>query len=57
MNNSKIAPLNTYAKSKFKVEEICKNFKNFPILVTRPFNYTGVDQGVRFFNSKNSSSF
>lgn len=50
--SSKIAPLNDYGKSKFEVEEICKTFKNFPILITRPFNYTGVSQGLNFIIPK-----
>ncbi len=50
--NSRIAPLNDYGKSKFEVEEICKNFKNFPILITRPFNYTGLNQGLNFIIPK-----
>lgn len=50
--NSKIAPSNDYGKSKLKVEEICKTFQKFPILITRPFNYTGVDQGLNFIIPK-----
>jgi len=49
---SRIAPRSIYAKSKLEVEKLCKNFTSFPILITRPFNYTGVDQQSSFLVPK-----
>lgn len=49
---SRIAPRSIYAKSKLEVEKLCKNITSFPILITRPFNYTGVDQQLNFLIPK-----
>lgn len=49
---SNIEPSNIYGKSKLEVERLCKTFKNFPILITRPFNYTGVGQNIGFLVPK-----
>lgn len=50
--NSKIDPSNIYGQSKLEVEKLCKIYKNFPILVSRPFNYTGVGQSETFLIPK-----
>ncbi len=50
--NSKIDPSNIYGKSKLAVENLCKIYRNFQILVTRPFNYTGVGQSETFLIPK-----
>lgn len=42
---SKVHPMNHYAVSKFGMEKLISLYrKSFPIIVTRPFNYTGVGQ-------------
>ena len=50
--SSKLKPLNAYGKSKLEMENLCADFQNLPILITRPFNYTGCDQGVDFLIPK-----
>lgn len=45
-----IRPASLYAKSKFMSELIAEFYnEEFPILITRPFNYTGVGQNERNF--------
>lgn len=43
------APVNHYAVSKLAMEHLVRTrFERLPIIVTRPFNYTGVGQGEQF---------
>jgi len=43
------APISHYANSKLSMEFTARNyFDRLNILITRPFNYTGVGQGVQF---------
>jgi len=50
--NSKLDPLNAYGKSKLEMENLCEDFQNLSILITRPFNYTGSDQELSFLIPK-----
>lgn len=46
-------PINHYGLSKFALEQIAKNFfDKFDIIITRPFNYTGIYQNNRFLIPK-----
>jgi len=46
-------PVNHYGCSKFVMEQICSNYFNkFDIIITRPFNYTGVGQESHFLIPK-----
>ncbi len=49
-------PLSPYAKSKWEMEKIAKEY-DFNILITRPFNYTGVGQNSNFLIPKIVSHF
>lgn len=41
---SEIAPNSDYANSKALAEEVCSQFTDIPLVITRPFNYTGRGQ-------------
>lgn len=56
--NSEMQPMNHYALSKLAMEVLVKKwFAKFPILVTRPFNYTGPGQSESFVFAKIVAAF
>lgn len=56
--DSHLDPFNDYGKSKLEMEQVSKNFDNFfKIIITRPFNYTGVGQSKNFIVPKLVKSF
>lgn len=47
--SSTLAPTNHYAVSKLAMEHLARTYQSkFPLIITRPFNYTGVGHDSRF---------
>tara|TARA_B100000989_G_C19497980_1_gene452960 strand:- start:581 stop:1441 length:861 start_codon:yes stop_codon:yes gene_type:complete len=51
-------PISHYGNSKLVMENMAHNYRNeFPILITRPFNYTGLGHDLRFVIPKIVSAY
>ncbi len=51
-------PISHYGNSKLVMENMALNYRNdFPILITRPFNYTGLGHDLRFVIPKIVSAY
>ncbi|MDT3719480.1 GDP-mannose 4,6-dehydratase [Pseudomonas oryzihabitans] len=58
VEGSELQPMNHYALSKLAMEALVKKwFVRFPIIVTRPFNYTGPGQSESFVFAKIVAAF
>jgi len=56
--NSTVLPINHYGISKYAMECISNNYTSiFPIIITRPFNYTGLHQNKNFLIPKIVSAY
>lgn len=52
------SPINHYGNSKLVMENMTHNYRNeFPILITRPFNYTGLGHDPKFVIPKIVSAY
>ena len=51
-------PISHYGNSKLVMENMARSYqKNFPILITRPFNYTGLGHNLKFVIPKIVSAY
>lgn len=55
--DSQVFPDSHYAASKFALETLAKSMTSLPIIVTRPFNYTGKGQRQNFLIPKLVTAF
>lgn len=56
--SSPLRPMNHYAASKVAMELMCQSYFNeMPLVIARPFNYTGIGQDTRFLIPKIVNAF
>lgn len=56
--NAPLAPVSHYGASKLAMEAIARTYNDdFALTITRPFNYTGINQGAHFLVPKLVSHF